>query len=96
MTHSPKGNPAVVDTLRQRSLVLDVHLSFRVEDEMGYDSCRIVEEEVLDEVFDAVVWTVVGAVVDTAETDPPSPALQALMDTLTDDKRKQHRARRLD
>ena len=92
MTHNPKGNPAVVDTLRQRSLVLDVNLSFRVEDEMGYDSCRIVEEEV----FDAVVWTVVGAVVDTAETDPPSPALQALMDTLTDDKRKQHRARRLD
>ena len=92
MTHNPKGNPAVVDTLRQRSLVLDGNLSFRVEDEMGYDSCRIVEEEV----FDAVVWTVVGAVVDTAETDPPSPALQALMDTLTDDKRKQHRARRLD
>lgn len=81
MTHNPKGNPAVVDTLRQRSLVLDVNLSFRVEDEMGYDSCRIVEEEVLDEVFDAVVWTVVGAVTDTAETDPPSPALQALMDT---------------
>ena len=82
MTHNPKGNPAVVDTLRQRSLVLDGNLSFRVEDEMGYDSCRIVEEEVLDEVFDAIVWTVVGAVIDTVETDPPSPALQALMDTL--------------
>lgn len=82
MTHNPKGNPAVADTLWQRSLVLDVNLSFRVEDEMGYDSCRIVEEEVLDEVFDAVVWTVVGAVIDAVETDPPSPALQALMDTL--------------
>lgn len=84
MTPNPKGNPAVADTLQQRILVVDVTVSFRAEDVMEYEASNRVEEEVYDEVYNAIVWTVAGAVTDASKEDPliPAPQLQEFLCTV--------------
>lgn len=82
MTPNPKGNPAVVDTLKQRILVADVTVSFLAEDVLEYEASNRVEEELYDEVHNATVWTVAGAVADASKEDSSCSALQAFGDSI--------------